>query len=220
MTVFIIAAALLSAVTVAILAPALRGRRPLARDDSAAQNIRAARRRLRELESDGEVGEAGDAAEVTEARDEIQRALLEDLAGGDGDDGDARAPKTPGKLATVIILAAIPAAGVAWYLWLGAPQSMLPQPPATVESTPSLPEMQARLAQALAAEPNNKTALMLAALAAEAGGDIERASAYLHRLLPLVADEPQARAEVEAMLTRIEKTAPATVGDGDGGDGE
>jgi len=217
MTVFIIAAAVLSAVTVALLAPALRGRRPLARDDSAAQNIRAARRRLRELAADGEVGEAGDAAEVTEARDEIQRALLEDLAAGDG---DARPPKTPGKLATVIILAAIPAAGVAGYLWLGAPQSMLAQPPATVESTPSLPQMQARLEQALAAEPNNKTALMLAALAAEAGGDIERASAYLHRLLPLVADEPQARAEVEALLTRLEQTAPATVGDGDDGDGE
>jgi len=215
MTAFIIAAAVLSAVTVALLAPALRGRRPLPRDDSAAQNIRAARRRLRELADDGEVGDAGDAAEVTEARAEIQRALLEDLAGGAG---DARAPKMPGKLATVIILAAIPAAGVAGYLWLGAPQSMLPQPPATVESTPSLPQMQARLEQALAAEPNNKTALMLAALAAEAGGDTERASAYLHRLLPLVADEPQVRAEVEAMLARIEKTAPVTVENN--GDGE
>jgi len=214
MTVFIIAAAVLSAVTVALLAPALRGRRPLARDDSAAQNIRAARRRLRELAADGE---AGDDAEAADARAEIERALLEDLAGGAG---DARAPKTPGKLATVIILAAIPAAGVAGYLWLGAPQSMLPQPPATVESTPSLPEMQARLEQALAAEPNNKTALMLAALAAEAGGDTARASAYLHRLLPLVADEPQVRAEVEAMLARIEQAAPVTVGDGDGGDGE
>jgi len=214
MTVFIIAAAVLSAVTVALLAPALRGRRPLARDDSAAQNIRAARRRLRELAADGE---AGDDAEAADARAEIERALLEDLA---GDDGDARPPKTPGKLATVIILAAIPAAGVAGYLWLGAPQSMLPQPPATVESTPSLPEMQARLAQALAAEPNNKTALMLAALAAEAGGDTARATAYLHRLLPLVADEPAVKAEVEAMLARIEKTAPATVENNGDGDGE
>jgi len=212
MTVFIIAAAVLSAVTVALLAPALRGRRPLARDDSAAQNIRAARRRLRELAADGEVG---DDAETADVRAEIERALLEDLAVGDG---DARAPKMPGKLATVIILAAIPAAGVAGYLWLGAPQSMLPQPPATVESTPSLPEMQARLEQALAAEPNNKTALMLAALAAEAGGDIERASAYLHRLLPLVADEPAVKAEVEAMLARLEQTAPVTVENN--GDGE
>lgn len=208
---FMVCAAVMAAAVVAMLAPALRGRlnrgrgRDRDRDNLAAQNIRAARQRLRELDEADE-GDAGDAAARAEFRDEIERQLLDDLdAGGDG----ARPPKTPGKLATALILGAIPAAAAALYWALGAPDALMPRAPAaTVSATaatapPSLDEVRRRLEQALELQPANKNALRLAALAAEAAGDHRRAAEYLHRLLPLVADQPAARAEVRALLDNI-----------------
>lgn len=205
---FMVCAAVMAAAVVAMLAPALRGRlnrgRDRDRDDLAAQNIRAARQRLRELDEADE-GDAGDAAARAEFRDEIERQLLDDLdAGGDG----ARPPKTPGKWSAALILGAIPAAAAALYWALGAPDALMPRAPAaTVSATatapPSLDEVRRRLEQALELQPANKNALRLAALAAEAAGDHRRAAEYLHRLLPLVADQPAARAEVRALLDNI-----------------
>lgn len=214
MILFVVCAAAMAAAAVAILAPALRGRRPAGRGDRAAQNIEAARRRLQELEH---------ADDDPDARAEVERALLEDLDAGDGE--NARRPKTPGKTVTAVILAAIPAAAAALYLWLGAPEALLPRPPAPVNfdsAAPSLDEAQAQLERALAADPANKNALMLAALAAEAAGDPARAAGYLRRLLPLVADAPETQAEVQAMLARMQQLTGGDGGDGDsdGGDGD
>lgn len=202
MILFVVCAALVAAAAVAIFAPALFGRRPAQQPgggDRAAQNIRAARQRLRDMQH------AGD-----DARAEVELALLDDLAAGDGE--NSRPPKTPPKAATALILAAIPAAAAALYWWLGAPQALLSHPPAgaSIDSVaPSLEPMQAQLERALAADPANKNALMLAALAAAGGGDPARAAGYLRRLLPLVEDEPQARAEAQAMLARMQQLIDA-----------
>lgn len=118
MILFVICAAAVVAAAVAIIAPALFGRRPAAGRDRAAQNIEAARRRLQELAESNATGD--------DARAEVERALLEDLDAGDAGDGNLRAPKTPGKTVTALILAAIPAAAAALYLWLGAPEALLP----------------------------------------------------------------------------------------------
>jgi len=163
---------------------------------------RSARRRLRELDE----SDTGDADARAEFRDEIERALLDDL----GEIGDAAPPppppRRPGKWSTALILGAIPAVAATLYWALGAPESLLLRTPVTATvpaAPPSLDEVRQRLERALELQPANKTALRLAALAAEAAGDHRRAADYLHRLLPLVADEPAARAEVRAMLDNI-----------------
>ena len=199
MILFIVCAAALAGAALAMLAPALRGRRPLNRDDSAAQNIRAARRRLRDLDKSGDDGD-GDGGDPA-ARAEIELALLEDLAeAGDGDgDAPGRQPKTPGKIGTALILGTIPAAAAMLYLQLGAPEALIPPGPAaaTVANStaataapPSMDEVLRRLEQALIDEPDHPGHWALAGrayMAARRFADAERAYRHLHGL---VGDDP------------------------------
>ena len=200
MILFIVCAAALAAAALAMLAPALRGRRPLNRDDSAAQNIRAARRRLCDLDKSGGDGD-GDGDGDPAARAEIERALLDDLAeAGDGDgDAHGRQPKTPGKIVTALILGTIPAAAAILYLQLGAPEALIPPSPAaaTVANStaagtapPSMDEVLRRLELALIDEPDHPGHWALAGrayMAARRFADAERAYRHLHGL---VGDDP------------------------------
>ena len=199
MLLLIVCAAALAAAALAMLAPALRGRRPLNRDDSAAQNIRAARRRLHDLDKSGGDGDDGDGDGDPAARAEIELALLDDLAeAGDGD-AHGRQPKTPGKIGTALILGTIPVAAAMLYLQLGAPEALIRPSPATATlanstaagvAPPSMDEVLRRLELALIDEPDHPGHWALAGrayMAARRFADAERAYRHLHGL---VGDDP------------------------------
>lgn len=282
MTLFMLCALALAGAAMAVIWPALRGRRPLNRDRRARQNIQVARHRLEELER---CGDDDDAARA-QSRGEIERALLDDLA-ADPESGAADntgPPKTPGKAATALIGGAIPAAAVALYLALGDPDALTPPGPLPAASdAPPMTEVMRQLEQALADDPDNpghwalagraymamrrfdqaerayrtlhglvgddpevlsawanaavmanngafspsalarieralklspenKNALWLAALGAESGADYRRALSHLQRLLPLVEDDPQERAEVLGLMAKMRRLE-APVGD-------
>lgn len=282
MTLFMLCALALAGAAMAIIWPALRGRRPLNRDQRARQNIQAARHRLEELERGGDEDDAARA----QSRGEIERALLDDLA-ADPESGAAEntgPPKTPGKAVTVLIGGSIPAAAVALYLALGDLGALTPPAPLPAASdAPPMAEVMRQLEQALADDPDNpghwalagraymaarrfdqaerayrtlhrlvgddpevlsawadaavmanngvfspsalarieralklspdnKNALWLAALGAEAGADYRQALSHLQRLLPLVAEEPQERAEVLGLMAKMRRLEAAAGG--------
>jgi len=279
-TLFMLCALALAGVAMAVVLPALCGRRPLNRDQRARQNIQAARHRLQELEQCGDE----DPAARAQSRGEIERALLDDLAAepGPGAAQHPGPPKTPGKAATALIGGSIPAAAVAIYLALGNVGALTPPGPAPAPSNaPPMAEVMRQLEQALADDPDNpghwtlagraymalrrfdqaehayrtlhrlvgddpevlvawadaavmanngvfskpalariqqalrlspenKNALWLAALGAEAGADYRQALSHLQRLLPLVEEAPQQRAEVLGLIARMRRLqAPA-----------
>ncbi|MDD9857406.1 MAG: c-type cytochrome biogenesis protein CcmI [Gammaproteobacteria bacterium] len=283
MILFMLCALALAGAAMAIIWPALRGRRPLNRDQLARQNIQAARQRLEELEQCGDEDHAARA----QSRGEIERALLDDLA-ADPESGAAQnagPPKAPGKAATALIGGSIPAAAVAIYLVLGNVGALTPPDP--VPAAPDAPPMTevmrqleqalvddpdnpghwalagraymavrrfdqaehayrtlhrlvgddpevlvawadaavmanngvfskpalARIEQALKLSPENKNALWLAALGAEAGADYRRALSHLQRLLPLVEEETQERVEVISLIAKMRRLEAPAGGD-------
>lgn len=275
MTLFLLCALALAGAAMAIIWPALRGRRALNRDQRARQNIQVARHRLDELER---CGDEDDAARA-QSRGEIERVLLDDLAAHPESDAaeNTGPPKTPGKAATALIGGAIPAAAVAIYLALGDLDALAPPAPLPAASdAPPMTEVMRQLEQALADDPDNpghwalagraymamrrfdqaerayrtlhrlvgddpevlsawadaavmanngvfspaalarieralklspenKNALWLAALGAEAGADYRQALSHLQRLLPLVEEESQERAEVLGLIAKMRR---------------
>ncbi|MDA7957154.1 MAG: c-type cytochrome biogenesis protein CcmI [Gammaproteobacteria bacterium] len=252
----------LSAVTVALLLPALLGRRRPRGDGRDMQNIEIARRRLEELEPDDDA-----------ARAEIELALLDDLEGAEQPE---RPAKTPGMFSTALLLALIPLSAALLYLALGSPAALAPRdltasPPAQMppigemiaqlerklEASPEdangwqlaartymhlgrfadaarayrtlhqlrgddadilaawadaevmanngafTEDARANIERALALRPAHKTALWLAALAAESQSQPARALGYLRRLQPLLAEDARAGAEVEKFIARM-----------------
>ena len=98
MLLFSVAAIALAAVAIAIILPALQGRRRINADDSEQQNIRVARRRLDEID-------AGLIDDTAQTRTEIEAALLDDLPANAADKSAGKAPpKTPGKAWTTVIV--------------------------------------------------------------------------------------------------------------------
>ena len=190
MILFSLSAAILTAVVIGIILPALQGRRPVNRDHSARQNIRIARRRLGEIdpahsEAHSEVG--------AEARAEIETALLDDLADG----AKQPPPKTPGKAWTVLLLGMIPLVSVGLYLALGTPAALRSQPPATAatpnlspEKAPSVEALIAQLEQKLAANPGNSQGWALAGATYMRLRRFEEAARAYQTLHQLVGDDP------------------------------
>ncbi len=186
---FSLSALALAGVAVAMILPALLGRRPLNRDDSARQNIRLARRRIEELEQSAT---AEDAETLAQSRTEIERALLDDLH----DEPDERATKTkqPGKGWTALILILIPALSAALYLALGTPSALMP-PSAVVAEPPSakmptVAEMVRRLEQKLADNPGNADNWALAGRAYMTLGQFNNAERAYQTLHQLRGDNP------------------------------
>ena len=191
MILFTLSAAILTAVVIGIILPALQGRRPVNRDHSARQNIRIARRRLGEIdpahsEAHSEVG--------AEARAEIETALLDDLADG----ANQPPPKTPGKAWTVLLLGMIPLVSAGLYLVLGTPAALRSEVPATAaalqdlspEKVPSVEELIDQLEQKLAANPGNSEGWALAGATYMRLGRFAEAERAYQTLHQLVGDDP------------------------------
>ena len=68
-------------------------------------------------------------------------------------------------------------------------------------------EISARISRALEMDPNHVSALWIAAMGARSVGRVEVARSYLERLLPLVAQAPEALAETRAAIESLSATA-------------
>ena len=203
-------AALLAALALRLLlAPLLRpGDRTAAGaavDAERSGNLRVLREQLAQVDADLAAG-ALDAAQHGRARAEIERRVLEEEGPADAGAGGAAAPGQARRTAWAIGLV-LPAAALAGYLWLGAPQAVRVAPQAgapAAEHGPSAQEVDAmvqRLADRLAANPGDgegwaMLARSYAALErfAQASEAYARATALLPADAALLADYADALA--------------------------
>jgi len=121
-TVFWSIAALLAAVALAFVLPALLGRRRATGAATAdAANVAIHRDQLRELETDLAAGTLG-REQYDEARRDIEQRLLDDVRTGDG----TRATSAAGRRTAMAVAAAVPVAAILLYLAVGNPAALAP----------------------------------------------------------------------------------------------
>ncbi len=126
MTVFWSIAALLAAVALAFVLPALLGRRrATGAATSAATNVAIHRDQLQELEADLAAGTLSPERHE-EARREIEQRLLDDVRTGDG----ASAAPPAGRRTAMAVAAAVPVAALLLYFAVGNPAALAPGPAA------------------------------------------------------------------------------------------
>ena len=158
MTVFLLSAAALLVVALALVLPPLLGRAGAAEDQRDRLNLAVHRDRVAELEqqeSDGELGRD----QAQEARLEIERDLLRDSEVRSG----ARALRQAPRWSAVLVALAIPASAVWLYVELGTPAALqgtlaAPQSAAGVRGVPgehSMTDLIAGLIRKLQEDPNN-----------------------------------------------------------------
>ena len=122
MTVFWSIAALLAAVALAFVLPALLGRRRATGAATAdAANVAIHRDQLKELDADLAAGTLSPERR-DEARREIEQRLLDDLRTGDG----TRASPASGRRTGMAVAAALPVAALLLYLAVGNPAALAP----------------------------------------------------------------------------------------------
>jgi len=121
-TVFWSIAALLAAVALAFVLPALLGRRRASGAATAdAANVAIHRDQLKELDADLAAGTLSP-EQRDEARREIEQRLLDDLRAGDG----TRASPASGRRTGMAVAAALPVAALLLYLAVGNPAALAP----------------------------------------------------------------------------------------------
>lgn len=197
MTVFWILVGAMVLIGLALVAPALL--RPAREADAASrteQNVAIARQRLSELESEHAAGALDDAS-FEQARRELELNLADELV----DERPQRAPGGGGRALLVALAVALPAATVALYLHLGAPEHLQvsgPGQPRTASTnphaaqgeTPSVEELVARLEQRLREEPNNPDGWFMLGRTKMSLGRYEEAATAFEKTLELVGEHP------------------------------
>jgi cytochrome c-type biogenesis protein CcmH len=165
MTLFWLLAVLMMAVVLALITPALLGRRRGVDMDRDAENVRIARERLQELQADRQSGVIN-AAQFEQSRNELEQALLIDVSADDVPGSGGQSASGRWALALLIIL--VPALSGSLYLHLGTPgvlnaaggtgRAQLPTDHPAVSETGKLPtveEMLVRLERRLQQQPDD-----------------------------------------------------------------
>ena len=188
MTGFLVAAAILVAVTLLLLLPPLlRQRSPGAEASRTAINAGIYRDELAELERDFASGSLTQ-ADYEESRRELQRRLLEDAGGGDA----AGAKAQPARKSALLIGLALPIAGALIYFALGNIPALTPesaQPPKVTAK--EIEDMVARLAARMEQNPDSdpKGWVMLAR-SYKAMGRYEESTRAFGKAEKLVNEDP------------------------------
>ncbi|MDR2000218.1 MAG: c-type cytochrome biogenesis protein CcmI [Zoogloeaceae bacterium] len=194
MTTFLIAAALLVAVSLFLLARPWWQRKSA---DSASRrelNTTIYRDQLAELDRDLACGQIAE-ADYQSARAEAQRQLLEDTA---QEDTRLTAPARP-KRTLIALLIALPILGAALYAWLGNPAA-LDQMQRGDFSRQDVDRMVDGLAAKLEKEPDNLQGWAMLARSYKALGRMENAERAFEKAMPLVEQEPQLLADYADLL--------------------
>lgn len=188
MTGFLIAAAILVAVTLLLLLPPLlRQRTHGAEASRTAINAGIYRDELAELERDFASGSLTQ-ADYEESRRELQRRLLEDAGGGD----TAGAKAQPARKSALLVGLALPIAGALFYFALGNVAGLSPesaQPPKVTAK--EIEDMVGRLAERMEQNPDSdpKGWVMLAR-SYKAMGRYEEATRAFGKAEKLVNEDP------------------------------
>lgn len=170
---FLIFAAALVGICIAMLVPALFGRTAAGDANRAAQNVQIARWRLAEAQQTGDA----------ESQTEIKAALLDDLAAESSPERAAKAPRMATKIA---LLTGLPAAAFALYFVLGTPAALQPQ-----TAAPAVQDLLTRLEARLANEPDNADGWTLAGKTYLHLGRYGDAAAAFERLHALRGDDAE-----------------------------
>lgn len=198
MTGFLIAAAILVAVTLLLLLPSLlRQRKPGAEASRNAINAGICRDQLAELERDFAAGSLNQ-ADYEEGRRELQRRLLEDA----GSDGAASTRPQPARRSALLIGLTLPIAAALLYFTLGNIPALSPesaQPPKITAQ--QIEEMIAKLAARMEQNPDSdpKGWVMLAR-SYKAMGRYEEATRAFGKAEKLVNEDPNLLAEYAEAL--------------------
>ncbi len=196
MTLFWILATLLMLVAIALLWPALSGRRHVQEVDRDAQNVAIARDRLKELEADFERGAIGQ-TEYQEARAELEQALLQDVEPVPGRGPAAAPPGSQRALFAVLVIVPLLATGL--YLELGDPGAIdNPLAGTTARSdrggaadkTASFEQMVAKLAARLKEKPDNAEGWFMLGRSYMTLGRYAEAAQAFEQARRLVGDDP------------------------------
>ncbi|WP_301101711.1 c-type cytochrome biogenesis protein CcmI [Propionivibrio sp.] len=197
-TAFILAAALLVLVVLAIMLPPLwRAPRLASAVDRREANLEIFRDQLSELERDRTEGALAE-ADFEQARSELQRRLLEEVQ-----------PETPlqartgGRKTALALLVAIPLAASTGYALLGKPEALEPLRTQARVSPQQIEEMLVKLADRLKKTPDdNKGWVMLARSYKALGRYIESVEAYSHGGA-LVDADPMLLADYAEVLAQV-----------------
>jgi len=209
---WLITVALLALALVVILFVMFGGRRS-GLSSRTKQNVILAKARLQELEQDRSNGLVEDAA-YNEAKQDIERALLQDVT-GDGEDAEDNATRQAMPKSTLYVASSIafllPAVTVTLYLLLGNPTALQTMPAQQVaagntvqteqHSNDEMQSMIAKLAQRLQADPNNAEGWDLLARSYMSMKMYPQATDALQKLYALVGDD------VEVMVRLADATA-------------
>ncbi|MBI4997975.1 MAG: c-type cytochrome biogenesis protein CcmI [Rhodocyclales bacterium] len=194
MTTFLIAAALLLAVSLALLSRPWWRRAGTGRSSRRDLNTTIYRDQLLELDGDRASGQLADADYQT-ARAEIQRRLLEDAA---QDDAQLVATAHP-KRTLVALLVALPLLGAGLYAWLGSPAA-LDQMQRRDFSQQDVENMVAGLAAKLENEPDNLQGWAMLARSYTTMRRTAEAERAYEKAFALVEQDPQLLADYADLL--------------------
>lgn len=173
---FILAAALLVLVILAILLPPLlRAPGPAGGVDQRQANLDIYRDQLGELERERHEGSLSD-TDFEQARSELQRRLLDEVQ------PETTTPAaTGGRRTALLLLIAIPLGALAGYLLLGNPQAFDPMVAKSRVSPQQIEAMLAKLVEKLRENPDDSKGWMMLARSYKAlGRYAESAEAYSH----------------------------------------
>ncbi len=193
MTTFIIVAALMILLALAMLAPALLRKREMAVSDRDQQNVIIARERLQELEQDLQA-ERISQEEFDQAKVELEQALLLDL---EKEDEPEQVTTVPGKLTMGVLAVVIPLIVIYLYLMLGSPNmvefdaeqqtSHSAKKPGQI---PSVEEMVVALKKRLEERPDDAQGWFMLGRTYMAMQKYPQAAEAYETLLKITGDEP------------------------------
>jgi len=198
MTGFLVAAAILVALTLLLLlVPLLRRRASADAHSRRAINAGIYRDQLDELERDFAAGGL-DRADYEESRRELQRRLLEDA--GAADTGAAAAPR-PARRSALFVGLALPIAAGLLYFALGNLPALSPenvqQPKITAQQ---IEEMVARLAERMEKNPGDPKGWVMLARSYKAMGRYEESTRAFGKAEKLINEDPHLLSEYAEAL--------------------
>ncbi len=197
MIVFWIFAALMLAVALLLLVPALLGRKQIRDLDRNQQNVAIARERMKELEGEYGRGVLSE-ADYEQAKRELEQALLNDVE--EGPQATPTAAVTSTARGTLIgVVVGVPLVAVLLYLQLGNLTALDPQAqtagapaghPGGDTTAATMEQLVAGLAAKLQEEPNNAEGWFMLGRSYMSMGRYPDAANAFRQVLNLVGDEP------------------------------
>lgn len=203
MTSFILAAATLMLVALALLLRPWLHRRPTRRTASAdfsnQLNTAIHRDRLAELERDRTSGMLS-AADYIEAREELQRQLLDDTAAA-GDSAE-KVEASPSRRSGIILALLLPALAIGLYLLLGNPAALISETERAQQAAAKMESLVAQLAQKMEQHPEDPQGWAMLARSYKALGRWDEAEHAFARVGPTLEQDAGLLADLAEVLAQ------------------